>query len=289
MTEQIVPLTLAEDGKKEYGKGNYKAAAGLFSQAAQAYASTGNVLDAAEMRNNESVALLQAGNAGEALQAVEGTEQVFLQAGDLKRQGIAIGNRAAALEGLKKWKEAQEPNNAAISLVGEPTLYPKLSGLIEEFRSRGFSTFLVTNGQFPEALKKITEPTNIYISLDAPDKSSYRKIDVPSKKDYWERLNKSLELMDSFSCRKVLRLTLVKGWNMRDPEKYAKLIEKANPDFIEAKGYVHVGESQKRLERNTMPVHHEVKAFSEKLSKASGYSFKDEQVESRVVLLSRKA
>jgi tRNA wybutosine-synthesizing protein 1 len=188
---------------------------------------------------------------------------------------------------LKKWKEAQDPNNAAISLVGEPTLYPKLSGLIEEFHSRGFSTFLVSNGQFPDALSKIEEPTNLYISLDAPDKASYKKIDQPSLPDFWERLNRSLELMPSFSCRKVLRLTLVKGWNMHSPEKYAKLIEKADPDFVEAKGYVHVGESQKRLPRHTMPTHKEVKAFSEKLSDACGYNLKDEQVESRVVLLSK--
>jgi tetratricopeptide (TPR) repeat protein len=104
--DQTIPHTLAEDGKKEYSKGNYKAAADLFLQAAQAYASTGDELNAAEMKNNESVALLQAGNASQALEAVDGTEEVFLQAGDLKRQGIAISNRAAALEGQKRWKEA---------------------------------------------------------------------------------------------------------------------------------------------------------------------------------------
>jgi tRNA wybutosine-synthesizing protein 1 len=188
---------------------------------------------------------------------------------------------------LKKWKEAQNPNNAAISLVGEPTMYPKLSGLIEEFHSRGFSTFLVTNGQFPEALERLTEPTNLYISLDAPDKETYKKIDLPSLPDFWERLNKSLELMPSFSCRKVIRLTLVKGRNMHSPEKYAKLIEKSGADFVEAKGYVHVGESQKRLPRDTMPAHEEVKAFSEKLSEACGYMYRDEQKESRVVLLAK--
>ncbi len=188
---------------------------------------------------------------------------------------------------LKKWKEAQNPNNAAISLIGESTLYPKLSELIEEFHKRGFSTFLVTNGQFPSALEKIIEPTNLYISLDAPDKETYKKIDLPSLPDFWERLNKSLELLPSFSCRKVIRLTLVKGRNMHSPEKYAKLIEKSGADFVEAKGYVHVGESQKRLPRETMPTHEEVKAFSEKLSRECGYGYKDEQKESRVVLLSR--
>jgi tetratricopeptide (TPR) repeat protein len=106
VTEQTNTLTLAEDGKTEYGKGNFKAAAGLFSQAAQAYASAGDQINAAEMKNNESVAFLQAGDARAALQAVEGTEEVFIKTGDLKRQGIAISNRAAALEGLRKWKEA---------------------------------------------------------------------------------------------------------------------------------------------------------------------------------------
>ncbi len=115
MTDQTNSLTLADDGKTEYGKGNYKAAAGLFSQAAQAYVSAGDELNAAEMKNNESVALLQAGDARAAPQAVEGTEEVFLKAGDLKRQGIAISNRAAALEGLKKWKDAlAEYDRAAV-------------------------------------------------------------------------------------------------------------------------------------------------------------------------------
>lgn len=109
-------LTLAETGKTEYGKGNYKAAADLFSQAAQAYASVGDQLNAAEMKNNESVAYLQAGQPGEALRATDGTEEVFQKAGDLKRQGIAVSNRAAALEGLKKWKEALAEYDRAASI-----------------------------------------------------------------------------------------------------------------------------------------------------------------------------
>ena len=100
------PITLAEDGKKEYEKGNFLAAADLFLQAAQSYTSSKDELNTAEMMNNQSVALLQAGKAKEALQATEGTEEIFQKAGDIKRQGIAVSNRAAALEGLKKWKEA---------------------------------------------------------------------------------------------------------------------------------------------------------------------------------------
>jgi tetratricopeptide (TPR) repeat protein len=106
VTENSNSITLAKSGKTEYEQGNFSVAAGLFSEAAQAYAAQGDSLNAAEMKNNESVAFLQAGDAKRALQATDGTEEVFLGAGDLKRQGIAVSNRAAALEGLKKWKEA---------------------------------------------------------------------------------------------------------------------------------------------------------------------------------------
>lgn len=186
----------------------------------------------------------------------------------------------------KKWKEAQEPNQAAISLSGEPTAYPKISELIDEFHRRGFTTFLVTNGQYPEKLKGMTEPTNLYISLDAPDEETYKRIDVPMFGDFWERMNRSLELMSGFSCRKVLRLTLVKGWNDHNTEGYADLIKKASPDFIEVKSYMFVGFSRQRLKKENMLYHEDVKAFAEKIAGLTGYKYKDEQKASRVVLLS---
>jgi tRNA wybutosine-synthesizing protein 1 len=187
----------------------------------------------------------------------------------------------------EKFREAQNPSNIAISLVGEPTLYPNLSGLIEESHRMGMVTFLVTNGQLPEVLERTTEPRQLYISVDAPDRETNREIDRPSRKDHWERLLKSLDVMDSMSCRKVLRLTVVKGWNMRDPGKYAKLIERSGCDFVEVKAYMHVGESMKRLPRSAMPLHKEVKEFAGEVSKESGYPYRDEQPASRVVLLAK--
>ena len=113
------PATIAETGKQEYEKGNYLAAADWFLQAAQAYASSQDELKAAEMKNNQSVALLQAGKAKEAFQATDGTEHVFEQAGDRKRQGIAISNRAAALEGMRNWNEALAEYDRAAKLFEE--------------------------------------------------------------------------------------------------------------------------------------------------------------------------
>jgi tetratricopeptide (TPR) repeat protein len=115
--DQPNPVALAGQGKQEYEKGNFTAAAGLFLQAADAYAGSQDALNAAEMRNNQSVALLQAGKAREAFEATEGTEEIFQKAGDRKRQGVAIANRAAALEGLRKWNEALAEYDRAASLL----------------------------------------------------------------------------------------------------------------------------------------------------------------------------
>ena len=117
--DTVNPITLAEQGKREYEQENYLAAADRFAQAAQAYALRKDELNAAEMKNNQSVALLQAGKAKEALHATERTEEIFQKAGDIKRQGIAVSNRAAALEGLKQWKEALAEYDRAASLFEE--------------------------------------------------------------------------------------------------------------------------------------------------------------------------
>jgi len=113
------PIRLSERGKEEFAQGNYAAAADLFSQAVQAYVSANDELNAAEAKNNQSVALLQAGRAMEALQATDGTEGIFQKAGDIKRQGIAVANRAAALEGLKKVDEALTEYERAALLLEE--------------------------------------------------------------------------------------------------------------------------------------------------------------------------
>ncbi len=113
----VQPISLADKAKQEYAQGNFSTAAEMFSQAAQAYSAAKDELNAAEMKNNQSVALLQAGKARDALQATDGTEAIFQQAGDVKRQGIAVANRAAALEGMKKFKEALEEYERAASLL----------------------------------------------------------------------------------------------------------------------------------------------------------------------------
>jgi tRNA wybutosine-synthesizing protein 1 len=141
----------------------------------------------------------------------------------------------------------------------------------------------------PDRLKSLEEePTSLYISLCAPDKKTYLKVNRPLIQDGWERLNESLELMKSFNCRKVIRLTLVKKLNLKNPEGYAKLILKTDCNFFEVKAFMHVGEAQKRLPREAMPSMEEIKDFARKLSELTGYIIKDEDLASRVVLLSKR-
>lgn len=100
---QETPALLEQQGKQAFERGQFDQAADLFRRAALALADKSA---AAEMNNNVSVALLQAGKAREALEAVLGTDEVFASLGDLKRQGMALGNQAAALEALGRTDEA---------------------------------------------------------------------------------------------------------------------------------------------------------------------------------------
>jgi tRNA wybutosine-synthesizing protein 1 len=189
----------------------------------------------------------------------------------------------------KKLEKAMVPTNAAISLAGEPTLYSRISELLAEFHKRNMTTFLVSNGTRPDRLKEMSvEPTQLYISLCAYDEKNYKKIHSPLIKNGWSKLNESLQLMKSFDCKTAVRLTLVKGLNLKNPDKYARLIMKAEPDYCEVKAYFHVGESQKRLQRSNMPMMPEIKKFAAEIGDCTGYRMKDEDEQSRVVLLSKK-
>ena len=187
----------------------------------------------------------------------------------------------------QKYHEAREPKHVAISLAGEPTLYPLLGSFIDEIHSRNMTSFLVTNGTNPNVLKSITLPTQLYVTIAAPDKETHKILCRPSIRDAWKRLNETQELLQSLSCRRANRLTMVSGFNMHNPRAYAKMILKGEPDFVEVKGYMFIGSSRKRLVHDNVPSHHEIRAFSQKISALTGYYLVDEQIESRVVLLSR--
>ncbi len=187
----------------------------------------------------------------------------------------------------QEFAEALSPKHVAISLAGEPTNYPRIAELVEAFHRRGMSTFLVTNGMNPERIAEV-HPTSLYLSLIAYDEELYRRINVPRIKDGWERLMASLEVFSQSRSRKVVRITLVRGYNLEAPEAFAPLIEKAEPDFVEAKGYVHVGYSRRRLTREHMPSYEEVGEFARALADATGYVVADSSRDSKVFLIKKE-
>jgi tRNA wybutosine-synthesizing protein 1 len=206
----------------------------------------------------------------------------------LAQRELLVGFKGDSRVSASLFAQASEPNQVAISLAGEPTLYPKLSSLLSEYSKRGFTTFVVSNGTKPKVLAKLNPlPTQLYLTLPAPDEKTYVKTCVPAKKGLWKEILSSLKILGKLPCRKVLRLTLARNLNFIDPAGYGRLILLAKPEYVEVKSYVNVGYSTRRLSRENMLSHDEIVEFAGKIAKSTGYLVTDEFPDSRVVLLSR--
>ena len=186
------------------------------------------------------------------------------------------------------FEEAMKPRHVAISLDGEPTLYPYLPELIDAFHDRGITTFLVSNGTRPEIIDQC-DPTQLYISVDAADRKTFREVVNPVEDDAWERLIETLDVLaEKDETRTVLRTTLLAGRNTHNPAWYAAMFDRADADFVELKAYMHVGNSRDRLDRDIMPEHEDVVAFTEAVQEHLPTHPVIKEVEaSRVALLAR--
>ena len=204
------------------------------------------------------------------------------------QERILSGYKGNEQTDMGRLREAFTPRHAAISLTGEPTLYEPLDELIGAFHKRDFTTFLVTNGTQPSKLVGLgEEPSQLYVSVCAPKEEVYRRVCRPQVNDAWAKLKETLGLLSSFKCPTVIRTTLVKGINMDDVNGYARLVNEADPTYVEAKAYMHVGFSNLRLGYERMPSHEEVYEFALNLAAKTGYKIIDECSGSRVVLLSK--
>lgn len=140
-------------------------------------------------------------------------------------------------------EEGYQVKHCALSLVGEPIMYPRINEMMKELHNRKISTFMVTNAQFPQEVKALDPVTQLYVSVDAATRDSLKAIDRPLFKDFWERFQGALQNMRDKQQRTVYRLTLVSGWNMTEVDAYAQLVEEGLPDFIEIKAVTYCGKS----------------------------------------------
>ncbi|KAG0436155.1 S-adenosyl-L-methionine-dependent tRNA 4-demethylwyosine synthase [Dictyocoela muelleri] len=161
----------------------------------------------------------------------------------------------------ERYEEAMNVRHCALSLVGEPIMYPKINEFIKLLHSRSISTFLVTNAQFPDQLANLVPVTQLYLSIDAPTKDELKKIGRPLYPDFWERYLKSISILKEKKQRTVFRLTLVKEYNM-DPNEYKRLVEMGLPDFIEIKGATFCNGE---ISMNNIPYYKDVCNFAEKM------------------------
>jgi tetratricopeptide (TPR) repeat protein len=158
----LEPAQLAEQGKQAFRNKRFDEAVELFSQAAEGYTAVRDSLMSAEMRNNISVALLQAGKPQESLTAALDTDQVFADAKDIKRQGMALGNQAAALEALHRYDEAIEKYDLAAQLFLEAG-----EGDLRALVMKSYAAIKLKTGKVTDSAFKMMG------SLDAKDNPSF--------------------------------------------------------------------------------------------------------------------
>ena len=118
----------------------------------------------------------------------------------------------------QRYEEGFKIRHCALSLVGEPIIYPEintfLSLLHQRFHQpchdfflswhrsnqalacllcyRQISSFLVTNAQFPDQIKALPPVTQMYLSIDAATPESLKAVDRPLFPDFWERFEAPL-------------------------------------------------------------------------------------------------
>jgi len=189
-----------------------------------------------------------------------------------------------------KLAEGMKAAHCALSLVGEPIMYPEINKFVKLLHSKEISSFLVTNAQFPDAIRDMSPCTQLYVSIDASTKESLKAIDRPLFKDYWERFIASLKELAHKGQRTVYRLTLVKGWNAEEMDNYAALVQLGTPDFIEIKGVTYCGSSKaSTLTMENVPWHEEVVRFVQDLvTRLPDYEISCEHEHSNCILVTHK-
>jgi tRNA wybutosine-synthesizing protein 1 len=211
-----------------------------------------------------------------------------------ERRKLIMGYYGDSRNDKQRLDESLLPSHYAISLSGEPTMYPKLPELIKYLKSLEAtkSIFLVTNGQEPDMIQRLQDedalPTQLYLSTNAADYDSFLKINKPKYDDSWQRWNRTLEMLKHLDTRTVLRITLIRNYNDQKEmiPTFASMFKKASPHFIEIKSYMHIGRSTNRLEHSNMLEMEEIRKFSEDISKQSQiFSVMDESLVSRIVIL----
>ena len=204
---------------------------------------------------------------------VDPPEEIFngVKAGHYQKIKMLKGVPGVRAE---RFQEAMQIKHCALSLVGEPIFYPHINEFTALLHAEHISSFLVCNAQHPDQLEALKPVTQLYVSIDASNRESLRKIDRPLHRDFWERFTRCLDILREKRHRQrtVFRLTLVKGFNIDDEvEGYAELVSRGLPCFVEIKGVTFCGTSTSAsagLTMQNVPFYEEVCTFVRALDTA---------------------
>ncbi|EKX50014.1 hypothetical protein GUITHDRAFT_85567 [Guillardia theta CCMP2712] len=190
----------------------------------------------------------------------------------------------------ERLEEADTVRHCALSLVGEPIIYPHINKFINLLHEQSISTFLVSNAQFPSQMENLVPCTQLYVSIDASNAEELKAVDRPLFSDFWERFLECIDILDRKGQRTVFRLTLVKSFNMSEVEGYANLIRRGRPDFVEIKGVTFTGGKKPQLGMSNVPWHAEVVSFASQICKMvdDEYEIASEHAHSCAILLANK-
>lgn len=105
-----------------------------------------------------------------------------------------------------RFAEANQIRHCALSLVGEPIMYPRINEFVAMLHRRHISSYMVTNAQFPDAIRTLDPVTQLYVSVDAATPETLKAIDRPLFPDFWQRFIDSLNaLREKRHTRSVYR------------------------------------------------------------------------------------
>lgn len=169
---------LTSEAEKAYKDKLYIQAANSYAQIAVIYDARSELVLAAEMRNNQSVALLLANNAQAALKAALNTDVIFAEAKKLTKQAMALSNQAAALEALGKDYEALSKYQDAAKLLRSTGEIKMLSIVLKQI-----SIIQLRNRRPLESLASMNSALNASQPDNAKEKSLKKLLSILFKKE----------------------------------------------------------------------------------------------------------
>jgi len=158
MTEEIE--IIKQQAIKDYNKKNFESAIQGFQTCLTYFENTDDELSAAEAHNNLSVTYLGMNSAQLAYEEALGTDEIFARSGDLKRQGMAVANTAAALEALGRKEEALALYEQSLDIfkeIGEKEMRASILRRIADLQiktKRGFQAIASMEAAYDQKEKR---------------------------------------------------------------------------------------------------------------------------------------